>query len=194
MDKWGVISAVLTMSGLVIALVTTTTTYQQFQADREQVRALEARARVETELAELNEIKKQASLSKAAADQTLRSIEEQLKRSGRSVSITSLAPEERRDLEQIKKNQSDLDARLAKLENAILTSPERAVALPMVKQQLDSLQDRTRSDIEGIRGEIGRLFTLTQWFIGLMFTIALGVFGLSFNLRKPTTLPAVEKQ
>jgi hypothetical protein len=54
----------------------------------------------------------------------------------------------------------------------------------LLKQQVESLQDRTHGDIDGIRSEIGRLFTLTQWFIGLMFTIALGMFSLSLNLRK----------
>lgn len=67
------------------------------------------------------------------------------------------------------------------LENALANTPEKALALPMLKQEVDNLQDRTHSDFEGVRGEIGRLFTLTQWFIGLMFTTALGVFGLALS-------------
>jgi type IV secretory pathway TrbL component len=64
----------------------------------------------------------------------------------------------------------------------------------MLKQQIDTIQDRSHADIDSVRGEIGRLFTLTQWFIGLMFTIALGVFGLALsNLRRATEKP-VEKQ
>jgi hypothetical protein len=44
----------------------------------------------------------------------------------------------------------------------------------------------THGDIDAVRGEVGRLFGLTQWFIGLMFTIALGVLGLALNnLRRP---------
>jgi hypothetical protein len=66
------------------------------------------------------------------------------------------------------------------------TTPEKALSTVVIKQRLDSLQDRTRGDIDSIHGEIGRLFTLTQWFIGLIFTIALGVSGLAIaNFRKP---------
>lgn len=58
----------------------------------------------------------------------------------------------------------------------------------MLKQQVDTIQDRAHADahahIDSVRGEIGRLFTLTQWFIGLMFRIALGVFGLSLSNLK----------
>jgi len=46
-----------------------------------------------------------------------------------------------------------------------------------------------------VRREIGRLFTLTQWFIGPMFTIVLGVFGLALsNLRKAAEKPAEKER
>lgn len=108
----------------------------------------------------------------------------QVKRSGKTPSFTTLSPTDRQSIADIKDAEARLDVRLSSLETSIMSTPEKAVAVPMLKQQVDALQDRTHSDLDGIRGEIGRLFTLTQWFIGLMFTIALGMFGLSFNLRK----------
>jgi hypothetical protein len=76
-----------------------------------------------------------------------------------------------------------------------VTTPEKAIAVPMLKQQIDTLQDRSHADLDSVRGELARLFTLTQWFIGLMFTIALGVFGLPLsNLRKATEKPLVGKE
>jgi len=55
----------------------------------------------------------------------------------------------------------------------------------MLKQQIDTFQERTRGDTDSVRGEIGRLFILTQWFIGLMFTIALAMFGIALtNLKR----------
>src|SRR5579863_4228638 len=105
-------------------------------------------------------------------------------KSGKNVQFTALEPKDRQSIEEIKSAQARLDARLASLESSIMATPEKAIAVPMLRQQVDALQDRTRGDLDSIRGEIGRLFTLTQWFIGLMFTIALGMFGLSFNLRK----------
>jgi hypothetical protein len=93
-----------------------------------------------------------------------------------------------------KDGQAQLQTRLSGLESALMTTPEKALAVPMLKQQVDTLQDRTHSDLDSVRGEIGRLFTLTQWFIGLMFTIALGVFGLALSsLRRSSEKTAAEK-
>src|ERR1017187_2477680 len=67
------------------------------------------------------------------------------------------------------------------LEAAIMVDPVKAVSLPLMRKDLDSLQDKTRSDIEAVRSELARLYSLIQWFIGLMFTIALGVFSLAIG-------------
>jgi hypothetical protein len=81
------------------------------------------------------------------------------------------------------------------LETTLVTTPEKAIAVPMLKQQIDAIQDRSHADLDSVRGEIGRLFTLTQWFIGLMFTIALGVFGLALsNLKKASEKPAEKER
>lgn len=50
-----------------------------------------------------------------------------------------------------------------------------------MRKDLDAVQDKSKSDIEAVRGELARLYSLIQWFIGLMFTIALGVFGLAIG-------------
>jgi hypothetical protein len=98
---------------------------------------------------------------------------------------SQLNPVDRHLLDQLKAGEEQLSGRMGTLEGALANTPEKALALPMLKQQVDNLQDRTHSDLEGVRGEIVRLFTLTQWFIGLMFTIALGVFGLALsNIRR----------
>jgi hypothetical protein len=97
----------------------------------------------------------------------------------------TLSPTDQQILQEAKANGDQLRTRLGSLEAAILSTPEKAVALPMLKQQMDMLQDRNRTDIDGLRGEMGRLFTLVQWCIGLMFTIGLAVLGISItNMRK----------
>ncbi len=101
--------------------------------------------------------------------------------SGKTEHYAELSPADKTTIQHLKDDEDGLDHRLAALEAAILATPEKALAVPMLKQQVDGIQDRTHGDVESIRGEISRLFTLTQWFIGLMFTIALGVFGLALN-------------
>lgn len=105
---------------------------------------------------------------------------------GRPISYAELNPADRELVQSTKSDEAKLDVRLGKLEDALGNTPEKALSGVMIKQRLDDLQDRTHGDIDSIHGEIGRLFTLTQWFIGLIFTIALGVSGLAFaNLKKP---------
>ena len=71
-----------------------------------------------------------------------------------------------------------------------MATPEKLIAVPMLNQQMDTLQDRSRADIDSARGEMARLFTVAQWFIGLIFTTALGVFGLALsNLKKSAEKP-----
>lgn len=80
---------------------------------------------------------------------------------------------------------SKLDTRLAALEEAIMTNPSKALALPLLRKDVDTMAERYRTDISVVRDEVGRVYTLTQWFIGLMFTIAIGVFTLAIgNLRR----------
>jgi hypothetical protein len=129
-----------------------------------------------------------------ASNRAIQEAIESVRHSGKPVKFAVLDPADRQRIDQIGSTQSKLNERLSALESALMTSPEKAVAVPMLKQEVDSLQDRTHSDLDAIRGEIGRLFTLTQWFIGLMFTIALGMFGLSFNLRKASAPAAGDEK
>jgi hypothetical protein len=173
------ISAVITMAGLLIAVITSRQdiafeNYKRKAMDRFLV--MKQQEQIEQTNKEVQELR--------TTNEAIKKSLEQVRSSGRRISMSALDLKDRQKIDGIVQSQSNLDARMSVLENSLMASPEKAVAVPILKQQLDSLQDRTHSDLDGIRSEIGRLFTLTQWFIGLMFTIALGMFGLSFNLRK----------
>jgi chromosome segregation ATPase len=177
------IAAVLTMVGVVIA------GFQGYSDSRQQKEAA-WRAMEQTELAKRNAMLAEKSRQQAqdlqrqveALQNALQNASHTAKGEGR---YSELSPVDRHLLDQLKAEQDELARRMGTLENVLANTPEKALALPMMKQQVDNLQDRTHSDLDGVRGEIGRLFTLTQWFIGLMFTIALGVFGLALsNIRR----------
>jgi Mg2+ and Co2+ transporter CorA len=124
----------------------------------------------------------------AALERTNADLADQLKtlKAGKPSNYGELSPADKEQINRIRGDEEQLQSRLGKLEEALETSPEKALSTVMIKQRLDALQDRTHGDIDSIHGEIGRLFTLTQWFIGLIFTIALGLLGLALaNLRRP---------
>jgi hypothetical protein len=176
----GTIAAFLSYSGMRY------TSYNQMRQEEEtSILAHQQHEQLERADREINELQ--------TMNQAILKSLDQIKHSGKTVTFGTLNPSDRQSIDEIKSAQLKLDTRLSTLETSIMASPEKALAVPMLKQQIDSLQDRTHNDLEGIRGEIGRLFTLTQWFIALMFTIALGMFGLAFNIRKHTAASSSER-
>jgi hypothetical protein len=184
---FALVPAALGMVGAIAAFLFSSHFYQEralnFQLTSEDIHTL-----TERESEQLKHEEEQINALNNTSKAILETLE-QVKHQGKSLTITVLDPADRQGINELKSSEAKLDARLSSLENALLTSPEKAVALPMMRQELDDLQGRTHSDIDGIRGEIGRLFALTQWFIGLMFTLALGLFGISISLQRAATAP-----
>jgi hypothetical protein len=127
--------------------------------------------------------------------QRLATLVDALAKGKRTPPSIGLMTEERRSLNQLLVNQTQLSNRMSALEGALINSPEKALALPLMKQQLVDTQDRVRSDIDGMRAEFGRLFTTVQWALGLIITVILGLAGLI--IKKPgerLLSPSEEKQ
>jgi chromosome segregation ATPase len=143
-----------------------------------------------SERSEMAKERDEAAKRIAALEKTNDDLSRQLKvlQDGKLPTNVELSHIDRQTINQVKSDDQQLQTRMGKLEEALETTPEKALSTVMLRQRLDTLQDRTRGDIDNIHGEIGRLYTLTQWFIGLIFTIALGMLTLAIgNLRKPKT-------
>lgn len=187
-------SAVAGVAALATMLGTVTATFFSMR-DKTAAESRMAEAEQQSMFAKRQEI--EAMLARYQAERlaeenaTLRKTFDAIRRNGKEPHFAELSPADRQQLQQVTKDEGYLQTRLSALETTLMATPEKAIAVPMLKQQIDTVQDRSHADIEGIRGELARLFTLTQWFIGLMFTIALGVFGLALsNLKKSTGKPA----
>lgn len=179
----------------IVALIATLgvaiSTLRSARADKE----LEIQARFASER-HLEEIRRQLAQERDIARQHIAVVEDERdelqdrlkKLQGNIVrrqNYATLSPSDRDLINNIRNDEEKLQVRLGKLEEALQTTPEKALSTVVIRERLDSLQDRTHCDIDNIHGEIGRLFVLTEWFIGIFFTIALGVLGLALNLRKP---------
>jgi hypothetical protein len=93
---------------------------------------------------------------------------------------------------QIAKVSAQLDSlqtQVKVLEDAIQQSPEKTLAVPLLKKDMDNLKDSYHHDLDNTQAEINRVYDQNKWFIGLMFTMALGLLGLAVSnflqLRKP---------
>ncbi len=70
-------------------------------------------------------------------------------------------------------------ADIAKLNAAIQQSPDKALAVPLLRKDFDNMRDMYRHDLENTQSEISRVYDQNKWFIGLMFTMAIGIIGFS---------------
>lgn len=79
--------------------------------------------------------------------------------------------------------------KLSALENALTVDPAKALAVPILRKDLDNVEKNLKAELHQTRLEIDRMYDQNKWFIGLMFTIALSVLGMaasSFLNKKDT--------
>jgi hypothetical protein len=74
-----------------------------------------------------------------------------------------------------------VDDRLGKLEKAILDDPEKALSIPILRNDIAATKTAYGSEMNALRGEIARIYDLNKWFVGLMFSMALGIIGLAIT-------------
>lgn len=87
-------------------------------------------------------------------------------------------PVQEQEIAQLKADQNALQDRLASLDDALQTTPEKAVALPLLGQQVSDLRGETQRDVDNIHAQIGSLFTISEWALGLTVTLTLGLASL----------------
>ena len=85
------------------------------------------------------------------------------------------------DYAAIKTVLDDLSSRLAALEKSLLDNPEKALSVPLLRQDLENLKLSYRSDGAEYTRQIDRVYDQNKWFIGLMFSMALGLIGLAIS-------------
>lgn len=74
-----------------------------------------------------------------------------------------------------------VNGKLAALESALTVDPAKALAVPILRKDLDNTREAFKSDLAQARSEIAQVYDLNKWFIGLMITIAISVLGLAFS-------------
>lgn len=65
------------------------------------------------------------------------------------------------------------------IEVSLGESVERALSVPMMRSDIDTVRRDLISYSSQIEAEIDRIYDLVKWFIGLMVTIAVGILGLA---------------
>jgi hypothetical protein len=75
----------------------------------------------------------------------------------------------------------ELNSRIKTLEDGFLENPQKALLIPLLRNDLDNFKQTYKEDITAIDKSIDRVYDQNKWFIGLMFTMAIGLIGLAIN-------------
>lgn len=67
--------------------------------------------------------------------------------------------------------QTSLDA----LNSALLTSPDKALSIPLLRKDLDDFRAANQRDVDSIRLEMGRAYDLNKWLMGFLLAAVLGM-------------------
>jgi hypothetical protein len=142
------------------------------------------RGEIQAQLAELRKEREDVRLSLMESREMQQTFLQAAHQKGSILYKESLSPENRAQIDKIASAQDDLSKQLARLNDAILQTPEKAVAIPVLKQQVTDLQEKYRGDNEAMHAEIGRLYTMMSIFFGSMVALIVGVGGLFFSVFK----------
>lgn len=92
------------------------------------------------------------------------------------------------DLESRIENISNQLGIIKTIENAIVDSPERAMSIPILRKDMDSLQKGIADDVASLRTEIERIYDLGKWFLGLIASMTISILLLAVaEFRKNKT-------
>jgi hypothetical protein len=72
-------------------------------------------------------------------------------------------------------------ARIQTLEKGLLDSPEKALSVPLLRRDLENIKQAYKEDLETLVRSTDRVYDQNKWFIGLMFTMAIGLVGLAVS-------------
>ena len=71
------------------------------------------------------------------------------------------------------------------MEDVILDNPNKAMSMVLMREDITDLQEQSLTNLTLVQQDINRVYDLTKWLIGLLFTLALGLLSLAVgNLFK----------
>ena len=74
-----------------------------------------------------------------------------------------------------------LNLRIQTLEDGLLENPEKALAIPLIRKDIQKIEVLYKENIAAMNRDIDRVYDQNKWFIGLMFTMAIGLIGLAIS-------------
>ena len=97
------------------------------------------------------------------------------------VSLPATTPDASTSITDLEASVIVLQEEIKRFHAMLLSDPALLVTLPLIKQNVDMLQGadvQIQNRLGELADAVNRANALTQWFIGVFFTLILGVFGI----------------
>jgi hypothetical protein len=85
------------------------------------------------------------------------------------------------ELAELKSQVTELNASVKNLEKVILDNPEKAISIPLLKQQLENQKDQNEKEFKYTKDEIARVYDMNKWIIGLVFGMLVSIIVLNIS-------------
>jgi hypothetical protein len=115
------------------------------------------------------------------ADQINETLQRSLQEISNAVGKVPDSPESLRQIAILQQSISRLNTSFTKLSsqmdvinNALMTTPEKALTVPLLQKDVADLKTQTNRDIDALRGEMTRGYDLNRWLIGLILAALIG--------------------
>jgi hypothetical protein len=67
------------------------------------------------------------------------------------------------------------------LNQIILNSPEKAISIPILKIEMKNQKEQNEKEIKSIKDDITRVYDMSKWIIGLVFTMLVSIIVLNIS-------------
>jgi hypothetical protein len=85
------------------------------------------------------------------------------------------------ELNQMKHDINNLLTQLHALNTVIMDNPEKALRLPMMKQQIDNLGNQSTATTLALKEDISRVYDMNKWIFGLVITMLVSLIALNVS-------------
>jgi hypothetical protein len=86
------------------------------------------------------------------------------------------------DISYFNKNYMPMNTRLSAIENAIMDSPERSLALYKLSNEMETMKEDYESDLDYTRSDIDRVYNIFIGFMAAIVALSLGLIGLAWSI------------
>ena len=116
----------------------------------------------------------------------LNAVDDQVKRVEQRIQSLSAIPKEDAlniEIQNLKASTIELTTKQGKNKSAILESPSKALEIPLLRRDLDSVRQLQQSGLVAMKESVDRIYDLSKWLMG---GIAVSIVSLALsNLLKP---------